>query len=140
MLTRQEMNVAGKLFEGLEERQACRFHNMSYERLVKLYENEEFVRYLEVLFKKCVKQSEIELAGYGVKAVRKLGLLLVDGKDEVAMKAAVDILNRCQDVLKKIKLSEGETQQPGCELSEEEAREMLYKLAGSNVEQKVKEQ
>ena len=132
MLSQQEKNVAGKLFDGIEERAACRCHNMSYERLVNLYESDEFIRYLEVLFKKSVRQSHMELARLSFCAVKKLGKLMEDEKGEVARRASVDILNKFQDVSKNNNDNFLGTQQSSCEMSDDQAREMFEKLVGSN--------
>ena len=129
MLSPREKNVAQKVIAGMDEREACRCHNMRYDRLLELYESHEFNRYLEALCDKYMRKSQMELARFGVCAVKKLGMLLDNDKEETVRRTAVDILNKCQE-FKKNNVTEGERkQQSGCDMSDEQARAMLAKLA-----------
>ena len=130
MLSEREKNVVEKIFGGMDEREACKKHNVSHIRLRHLYEGDDIYNYMEVLHKKALTKSRYELSRFGLVAVQKLGGLLENDKDETIRKAAVDILNKCPDAWKNKPGKKTGSQQPGCELSDDEVREKLRKLAG----------
>ncbi len=129
MLDKRYRNIAMAVFNGESDAEICKSKNISPEKLIACFDQEEFCEYMELLFKKQSIQTMCRLAQHGSAASNQLVKLLDHEKDEVARKAAVDILGKCIEKLKTTKSNNDEKTQFDCDISENQAMEILTSLA-----------
>jgi len=126
MLTKRQKQVAQAVFEGqLSIEEVLEKYGLRAKVLRRWLDKEEFQGLIKQLEQIRRKQTELALSRYGPLAAVRLAELVGDEKSDVARRAAVDLLDRC---LKKSKAEEAK-RNPIEQMSDEEAREMLLKLA-----------
>jgi len=126
MLTKRQKQVAQALFEGqLTLEEVMEKYRLRAKVLRRWMDKEEFQGLIKQLEQIRHKQTELALSRYAPLAAVRLAELVGDEKSDVARRAAVDLLDRC---LKKSKAEEAKRDLIE-QMSDEEAREMLLKLA-----------
>lgn len=129
MLSRKYRNIADAIFRAVPDDVICSANNISREELLDCFVDTEFCEYMELLHKKEIMQTRFNLVRHGARAGEQLVSLLSNEKDDIARKAAVDILAKCLEIIKSCREEKPEITQKDCEISEEQARNMLAILA-----------
>lgn len=129
MLTRKYKNIALAVFKGQSDSAICQANNITPEKLLDCFTDDQFCQYMELLHKKEIMQTRFSLVRHGARAGEQLVSLLDNEKDDIARKAAVDILAKCLEIIKSCREERQEITQNDCEISENKAREMLAILA-----------
>ncbi len=131
MLTKKYRAVADAMFEEqLTDEEAVRRFQIQHRTLRKLLENRQFQEYLDSLCEQSMRNTRFILARHGPAAAKRLAELLENNeKPEVARRAALDMINRGEATCKSRSTPAGGVTQKACDISADQARMMILKLA-----------
>ena len=132
MLSKRHKEVARALFEGgLSEAEACEQCGVSGAVLRRWLGWDEFLAELDRLCEESRRKTRFILSRFGPVAAVRLVDLVGSAKDDVARRAAMEMVARClngEEVFTSVR--DGQEGEGEVELSDEEARRMLAVLAG----------
>jgi hypothetical protein len=135
MLTWEQRGAARAIFEGvMTDKEICKRWKVSARTLAAWRVEAEFGRYIEALCEAAVVRTRCILSRNGPAAAAKLAELVNSGKNDIARRAAMDLIGHC---LKRPGASEATKEPPsaGEDMTDEEARELLKSLIETDEEQ-----
>ena len=131
MLTKKFRDMARVMFEEqLTDEEVMGRFRIRPQTLSELLANQQFQQYLDSLCEQSMRKTRFILARNSPVAAERLAeLLKSDDKPEVARRAALDMIDRGEMICKARSAPDNINQQKACDISADQARQMVLKLA-----------
>ena len=130
MIRKRKRLVARAVYEGqLSDSEITEKFRLAPKTLQKWIQEPQFQQYLEQLCDEAERQVRFIVSRWGPLAAMKLVELAGSDKENVARKAAVDMIDRCLNQNKIKNKNEPTEDQPHEEMTEELAKKILQSLA-----------
>ena len=128
MLSKKQKQFARELYEGrFTEDEIKDRYKVSQKLFERLLSMDDFQAELVRLRESSQREAQCSLMRYGPMAVLRLEELMGSDKPDVARRAATDLVDRCLKMVNSVEVA-SEEDEVG-EMSEDDARQMLVKLA-----------